>query len=102
VIKYSVLYPEAPKNPEAFDQHYLGVHIPIAEKLPGLVRCEVTKYSGLADGSPAPSYLQTDLVFESPDAAAAAFKSDVGKQLAEDRANFPDTPSVVAVGSILR
>ncbi len=25
-----------PANPEAFDEHYFGVHIPLAKKLPGL------------------------------------------------------------------
>jgi len=100
VIKISVAY-QTPKDPEAFDKHYMGVHIPLCDKLPGIQRVEVTKYTGSLDGKAAPVYLQTDLVFESQDAAMAAFGSDVGKDLVADMANLQGTPTTTAVGSIL-
>jgi uncharacterized protein (TIGR02118 family) len=101
VYKLSVCYREAPKDPERFDKHYLDVHVSLCEALPGIVRCEVTKYSATMDGSPVPYYIQTDLVFESQEAAAAAFASDVGKQLAADRVNLQDTPSIGVSGTVL-
>jgi uncharacterized protein (TIGR02118 family) len=101
VIKISVLYTAAPKDPEAFDKHYLGVHIPMCQKLPGIKRVEVTKYSGTMDGKPAPYYIQTDLTFDSQDAAMAAFGSDVGKEVVADVANLQGTPTTTAVGSIV-
>ena len=100
MIKISVAY-QTPKDPEAFDSHYMGVHIPMCGKLPGIIRCEVTKYTASIDGSPSPIYLQTDLVFESQDLAMAAFGSDVGKDLVADMANLQGTPTTTVVGSIL-
>ncbi len=101
MIKISVSYTQAPSDPAAFDKHYLGVHIPLCEKLPGIKRIEVTKYKGTMDGKPAPYYIQTDLVFDSQDAAMAAFGSDVGKEVVADVANLQGTPMVTAVGDIV-
>jgi uncharacterized protein (TIGR02118 family) len=101
VIKISVSYTAAPKDPDAFDTHYLGVHIPLCQKLPGIKRIEVTKYTGTMDGKPAPYYIQTDLVFETQEAAMAAFGSDVGKEVVADVANLQGTPMTTAVGSIV-
>jgi uncharacterized protein (TIGR02118 family) len=101
VIKISVSY-ETPSDPEGFDKHYLGVHIPMCDKLPGIKRIEVTKFKGTMDGKPAPYYLQTDLVFDSRDAAMAAFGSDVGKEVAADVANLQGTTVVTTVGDIVR
>ena len=101
MIKISVAY-QTPNDPAAFDAHYLGTHIPMCDKLPGIVRCEVTKYTGALDGSAAPTYLQTDLVFESQDLAMAAFGSPQGKDLVADMANLQGTPTVTTVGTILR
>ena len=101
MIKISVSY-QTPKDPEAFDKHYLGVHIPLCDKLPGIRRIEVTKYSGTLDGKPAPYYLQTDLVFDTQDAAMAAFGSEPGKEVLADVANLQGTTMVAATGDIVR
>ena len=101
MIKISVSY-QTPKDPEAFDKHYLGVHIPMCDKLPGIKRIEVTKYNGTLDGKAAPYYLQTDLVFDSQDAAMAAFGSDVGKEVVADVANLQGTTMITSVGDIVR
>jgi uncharacterized protein (TIGR02118 family) len=34
---------KTPKDIEAFDKHYFEVHIPLAKKLPGLIKYDVTK-----------------------------------------------------------
>ncbi|WP_225099124.1 EthD family reductase [Streptomyces sp. CoH27] len=36
--RFLALY-ETPADPEAFDQHYWEVHIPLGRRLPGLRRC---------------------------------------------------------------
>ena len=101
MIKLSVSY-QTPADPAAFDAHYLGTHMPLAEKMPGLVRTEVTKYTGTLDGSPAPCYMQTDLVFETQDALMAAFGTPEGQAVAADMANLQGTPMVTAIGEIAR
>jgi uncharacterized protein (TIGR02118 family) len=37
-----VIY-KMPENPAAFDQHYFDVHVPMAKKLPGLRKYEVSR-----------------------------------------------------------
>ncbi len=101
MIKISVCY-QNPTDPDAFDKHYLGVHIPMCDKLPGIKRIEVTKYKGTLDGKAAPYYLQTDLVFDSQDAAMAAFGSEAGKDVVADVANLQGTAMITAVGDIVR
>lgn len=82
MMKLVVLY-NPPADPEAFDKHYFDVHMPLAEKLPGLVKAEVGKVAG---GNP--YYVVTELWFESMDAFGAAMGSDIGKEVAADVANF--------------
>ena len=48
-----VIY-KAPKDPKAFDQHYFGVHVPMAKILPGLRGYDVSRGTVLAPaGDPA-------------------------------------------------
>ena len=51
MIKLTVTY-ETPPDPAAFDAHYLGTHMPLCDKLPGIKRAEVTKFTAGLDGSP--------------------------------------------------
>jgi uncharacterized protein (TIGR02118 family) len=99
MIKLTVLYPR-PSDPEKFDTHYCGTHMPLADKLPGLVRSEVVKVSGGLDGSPAPYYIQTDLVFESTDALMAAFGTAEGQAVGADMANLESDGMITYVGEI--
>jgi uncharacterized protein (TIGR02118 family) len=101
VIKLSVSY-QTPKDPAAFDAHYLGTHMPLCDKMPGLVRAEVTKYTGTLDGSAPPNYLQTDLYFESQEALMAAFGTPEGQAVAADVANLQGTAMVLAIGTVER
>jgi uncharacterized protein (TIGR02118 family) len=101
VIKLSVSY-QTPTDPEAFDAHYLGTHMPMCDKLPGIVRSEVTKFTAGLDGSAPPLYLRTDLVFESQDALMAALGSPEGQAVAADGANLQGTSITMTLGTIAR
>ena len=50
MIKLTVTY-ETPPDPAAFDAHYLGTHMPLCDKLPGIKRAEVTRFTAGLDGS---------------------------------------------------
>jgi uncharacterized protein (TIGR02118 family) len=101
VIKLTVTY-QTPADPAAFDAHYLGTHMPLCDKLPGIKRAEVTKFGPGLDGSPPEHYLRTDLVFESKEAMMAALGSPEGQTVVADVANLQGTPTVMALGDILR
>ncbi|ADB74543.1 EthD family reductase [Geodermatophilus obscurus] len=75
-----------PTDPAAFDQHYRDVHVPLAQKIPGVVRFDIGHASPL-DGDAAP-YLVAMLDFESAEAFAAGMQSAEGAAAAGDVPNF--------------
>ena len=79
-----VIY-RTPKDPAAFDAHYMNVHVPLAKKLPGLRRYEVSRRPiATPAGDPEP-YLIGTLYFDSLDALRQAFATPEGRACAADR-----------------
>lgn len=99
MIKLTVLY-KKPSDTAKFDAHYFGTHMPLAAKLPGLVRTESVKVGGGLDGSEGPFYVQTDLVFESQGALMGALGSPEGQAVSGDMANFENDGAVMFTGEI--
>lgn len=84
MAKMVVIY-KMPNDPAAFDKHYFDVHVPLAKKLPGILKYEVSRGPvAVITGGPNP-YLVGTLYFESMSTMKAAFASEVGRQCAEDR-----------------
>ncbi len=83
MMKLSVLY-TPPTDPAAFEAHYLSVHAPMVDAIPGLVRQETSLVVGTPDGSAPAFYRTADLYFEDMDALGAGFASDQGKATAAD------------------
>jgi uncharacterized protein (TIGR02118 family) len=75
-----------PADPAAFDEHYRDVHIPLARKIPGLVRFTIAHPDPVGDG-PAP-YLVAELDFESEQDFGAGLQSAEGQAAAGDVPNF--------------
>lgn len=82
-----VLYSK-PANAAAFDKHYVNNHIPLAKKIPGLRKYEVSKGTVATPGGPSDYHLVALLTFDSVAAIGAAFESAEGKATAGDLANF--------------
>ncbi len=79
-----VIY-QTPADPAAFDKHYFETHIPLAHKLTGLRRYEVSKRPiATPAGDPEP-YLVAILHFDSLDALRQAFATPEGRACAADR-----------------
>lgn len=87
MMKLTVLY-SPPAQVEEFDAHYLSVHMPLAETIPGLLRAETSVVVGTPDGSPAPYHRIAELYFEDADAMGAGFASDQGRRTAADAAEI--------------
>jgi len=81
-----VIY-KTPTDPAAFDKYYVATHIPLAKKLPGLKKYQVS--SG-AVGGPGGSavHLVATLTFDSVPAIEAALGSPEGQAAAGDLPNF--------------
>ena len=72
-VSYFALY-RTPEDPAAFEEHYFGTHVPLVEKTPGLVANRVHRVTRQFVGEPG-YHLVAELVFESPEAMKAGFKS---------------------------
>jgi uncharacterized protein (TIGR02118 family) len=86
-IKLVVLYAQ-PADPAAFDEHYLGIHAPLVEKLPGLQRFETGRITAALDGGEQTYYRVAELYFADQEALGAAFGSPEGAATAEDYAQI--------------
>ncbi len=82
-IKLVVLY-TMPDDPAAFDEHYLGVHMPLVAKLPGLERAETGKFTMALDGGEHTYHRIAQLYFVDQDTMNAAFGSPEGAATAAD------------------
>ena len=89
MAKLLVLY-KNPKNSEAFDKHYTSVHIPLAKKIPGLKKYDVSTGAVGTPAGPSGIHLVATLYFDSVDALKAGLASPEGKAAAGDLANFAD------------
>ena len=82
-VKLVVLYTQ-PENPAAFDEHYLGVHMPLVAKIPGLLRTETGTVAAFLDGGEHTYYRIAELYFADQPAMEAAFGSAEGAATAQD------------------
>ena len=86
MVKFIALYSK-PEDPKAFDDRYLNGHIPLAAKIPGLRRMELSRIKGSPGGEPR-YYLMAELYFNSHEALNAGLKSEQGKAVGKDVMSF--------------
>jgi uncharacterized protein (TIGR02118 family) len=82
-VKLVVLYTQ-PADADEFDQHYLGVHVPLVSKVPGLLRAEYGRMVAAADAGELTYYRVAELYFADQQALGAGFASAEGKATAAD------------------
>ncbi|RME36670.1 MAG: EthD family reductase [Planctomycetota bacterium] len=86
MVKLVALY-KKPADMEAFERHYREIHTPLAKKIPGLMKLEVSRVFGAPAGEPK-FYLMAELYFENRDAMMAGLNSEEGKAAAKDVVGF--------------
>ena len=86
-IKLTVLYGQ-PTDPAAFEKYYAETHLPIAGKMTGFTRLELSKALPGADGAKPVYYRMAEFWFESPAAMQACMASPETKATADDLKNF--------------
>jgi len=82
-VKLVVLYTQ-PSDPEAFDRHYLGTHVPLVDAIPGLERAETGQITTALDGGEQTFYRVAELYFADQAALQSAFGSEEGRATAAD------------------
>lgn len=84
MAQMTVIY-RTPKDPDAFLKHYFTVHVPLAKRLPGLLRYEVSRGPVIVRAGDPDVFLVGNLYFEDLAAMRAAFASPEGEATAADR-----------------
>jgi uncharacterized protein (TIGR02118 family) len=82
-----VLY-KTPKDTAAFDRYYFETHVPIAKKIPGLRRYEVSRSPIATPAGPSGVHLIAILHFDDLPALQRGLASPDGKAAGDDLQNF--------------
>ena len=89
-----VIY-KKPVDVKAFEKHYFETHIPLAKKIPGLRKYEISNGPITVIAGPPDAYLIGTLYFDDLDAIQKAFASPEGQAVAADRRLYaPDDSGV--------
>ncbi|MGI9026742.1 MAG: EthD family reductase [Burkholderiaceae bacterium] len=87
MAKLVVLY-KKPADAAAFDNYYFKTHVPLANKIPGLLSYQVSSGAVASPTGVSPYHLVATLEFESMSALQQALASPEGGAAAGDLANF--------------
>jgi uncharacterized protein (TIGR02118 family) len=79
---------KTPKDAAAFDKHYAETHIPLAKKIPGLRKYQISRGPVATPAGPSGAHLIAILTFDSMAAIQAAFGTPEGQAAAADVAKF--------------
>lgn len=99
MLKTTLLYGH-PEDPEAFENYYAKTHLPIASKMNGVVKLELTKFLSAADGSKAPYYRMAELYFPGMAEMQETMTSPEGQAAVADLANFATGGVTVIIGTV--
>jgi uncharacterized protein (TIGR02118 family) len=78
-----VMY-KTPRDTAAFDKHYAEKHVPLAKKIPGVRKFEMSKGGVATPGGPSAYHLVAILHFDDMAAIHNAFASPEGQAAAAD------------------
>ena len=79
---------KTPKDASAFDRYYFNTHVPLAKKIPGLRRYEVSDGPVASPAGSSGVHLIAILQFDDVAAIQQAFASPEGQAAAADLQNF--------------
>ena len=79
---------KSPKDPVAFDKYYVETHVPIAKRIPGLRKYEVSRGAVASPAGPAGVHLVAILHFDDMAVIARALTSPEGQATVADLQNF--------------
>ncbi len=82
-----VMY-KTPREVAAFDKHYFEKHVPLAKKIPGMRKYEVSKGPVATPAGPSPYHLVATLRFDDIAAIQKAFASAEGQAAVADVQSF--------------
>ncbi len=99
MVKLVVMYGH-PEDSDAFEKYYSEKHLPIASKIPGVKRVELTKFIGTPDGSSPSHYRMAEVYFDSLEELQKHMGSPEGQAAVNDIPNFATGGVDVMIGEV--
>jgi len=99
MVKVAVLYAH-PKSTEDFEEYYAQTHLPLAAKMKGVTRIELTKFGPGPDGAKPPFYRMAELYFPTETQMKQTLSSPESKAAVDDLAKFATGGVTMAIGSV--
>lgn len=99
MMKLSVLYGE-PKDAAAFEKYYAETHLPLAGRMQGVNKIELSKVVGTPDGSAPVFYRMADLYFDDADHMKRVMDTPEAKATVADLAKFATGGVTVLVSEV--
>ena len=98
MMKVTVLYSH-PTSPEEFEKYYTDSHLPLAAKLQGVDRLELTKFVDGPDGGKPAFYRMAELYFATQEQMDDVLGSPKGQAVVDDIPKFATGGVTVIVGT---
>jgi len=99
MIKVTVLYGN-PLDSEVFENYYANIHLPIAAKMSGHEKLELTKFMNAADGEKPSYYRMAEFWYKNIETMQQAMGSPEGRATAGDLSNFATGGVTLLVGEL--
>ena len=99
MVKLVVLYAH-PADSAVFEAYYSETHLPIASKIQGVSRVELTKFIGTPDGGKPSQYRMAELYFDSIEELQKQMGSPEGQAAVNDIPNFATGGVDVMIGDV--
>jgi len=99
MMKVTVLYGH-PYNVEAFEEYYEKSHLPIAGKMSGVDKLELTKFVAAPDGGKPAYYRMAELYFSSEEQMEQTLGSPEGQATVADFEKFATGGVTIMVGTV--
>ena len=99
MMKVTVLY-NHPTNPDEFEKYYSSSHLPLAAKVKGVDRLELTKFVAGPDGGKPAYYRMAELYFTNQAQMDETLGSPEGQAVVADLQKFATGGVSMMIGSV--
>lgn len=90
---------KTPADAEAFEKHYFETHMPLVEKMPGLLKSEVSKLTGMP-GAESKYHMMAEMYFEDMDRLNESMASPEGRAAGKDLMGFAKDYVIMMFGEV--